>query len=140
LTHFKKKDGKQAFSAISDCHLLENKIKLPKVKLIKFRGGKIPNGKAKMFSILRDAAGYYASILFDDGQKDILEQGVNNVLGIDLGIKDFAILSNGKKREQAKKIVGKILLAFASRQETCQPLSPICFSPAKRFYHLQEFS
>jgi len=95
--NFKKKNHKQSFSTTNNCRLLENRLSLPKIGLVKFRGGERPEGKTKAFTISKDATGYYASILFDDGKKNILEQEVNNVLGIDLGIKDFAILSNGKK-------------------------------------------
>jgi putative transposase len=143
---FKKKGAKQSFSAITNCQLFENQIKLPKIKLIKFRGGKRPEGKTKGFTISKDATGYYVSILFDNGKKNIIEQEVNNVLGIDLGIKDFATLSNGKKvkninftkcharrlrkwqkalarrikgskkREQAKRMVSKIHKKIANQR------------------------
>lgn len=144
--NFKKKNNKQSFSIVTNCQILQNKLKLPKVKFIKFRGGKRPEGKAKTFIILKDATGYYASINIDAGMEKVSEQEVNNVLGIDLGIKDFAILSNGKKvknmkftkcherrlrkwqkalsrritgskkREQAKIVVGKIHKKIANQR------------------------
>ena len=113
---------------------------------MKFKGGKRPEGKTKTFTISKDSTGYYASILFDEGKKEIPQQEVSNVLGIDLGIKDFAILSNGKKvknlrftktherrlrkwqkalsrrikgskkREQAKKMVGRIYKKIANQR------------------------
>lgn len=45
---FKKKNGKQSFSSRGICRILENQIKLPKLKPIKFRGGDgRPEGKIK---------------------------------------------------------------------------------------------
>lgn len=135
---FKKRRNKQSFSVISNCKLLEKQVKLPKVGLIKFRGGKRPEGKPKTFTISKDATGYYVSISFDEGEKNIKDQAVSNVLGIDLGVKDFAALSTNqkvrnqkftknherslrkwqqalsrrvkgsKKREQAKLMIGKL--------------------------------
>jgi len=93
--NFKKKNSKNSFSCITNCQLLEKHIKLPKLGLIKFRGGTKPQGTPKTFTISKDATGYYASIIFDNGKQDIQMQSINNVIGIDVGIKDFATLSNG---------------------------------------------
>lgn len=144
--NFKKKSGKKSFSAITNCHLLEIQVKLPKVGLVKFRGGKRPEGKTKTFTISKDATGYYVSILFDNGKQEIPQQKIKNILGLDLGIKDFAVLSNGlkiknqkllkkseralrkwqkalsrrvkgsKKREQAKLMVGRIHKKIANQR------------------------
>lgn len=99
---FKKKAGRQSFSTISCCRLLEKQIKIPKIGLIKFKGGDKPTGKAKTFTISRYATGYYASIIIDDGKDKPLKQAIKNVVGIDLGIKDFAILSNGLRVKNKK--------------------------------------
>lgn len=100
--NFKKKNGKNSFSCITNCQLLEKHIKLPKLGLIKFRGGTKPQGVPKTFTISKDATGYYASIIFDNGKQEVKQQEINNVIGIDLGIKHFATLSNGVKIKNNK--------------------------------------
>jgi len=102
--NFKKKNSNRSFSAITACQLMEAQIKLPKIGLVKFRGGKRLKGKAKTFTISKDATGYYVSILFDNGKQEIAPQEVKNVLGVDLGIKDFVALSNNKKIKNLKII------------------------------------
>lgn len=99
---FKKKNGKNSFSCITSCQLLEKHIKLPKLGLIRFRGGTKPQGVPKTFTISKDATGYYASIIFDNGKQKVNYQKINNVIGIDLGIKHFSTLSNGVKIQNNK--------------------------------------
>lgn len=104
--NFKKKKIRQSFSCITDCQLLEKQIKLPKIGLVKFKGGAKPEGKTKTFTISKDATGYYVSILFDNGKQQIVPQGIESVLGLDLGIKDFAVLSNGSRIKNKKLLTG----------------------------------
>lgn len=121
---FKKKNSKNSFSCITNCQLLEKHIKLPKLGLIKFRGGTKPQGVPKTFTISKDATGYYASIIFDNGKQDIQIQSINNVVGIDVGIKDFATLSNGvvipnqKFLLQSQKKLKKLQQKFARQEKT----------------------
>lgn len=91
---FKKKNSKQSFSCITGTELLDNKIKLPKIGFLTFRGGNKPDGVAKTFTISKDSTGYYASILFKE-EKTIQQEEVKSLVGIDVGIKDFAVCSNG---------------------------------------------
>jgi len=122
--NFKKKNGKNSFSCITSCQLLEKHIKLPKLGLIKFRGGTKPQGVPKTFTISKDATGYYASIVFDNGKQEIQKQQINNVIGIDVGIKDFATLSNGivipnqKFLLQSQKKLKKLQQKFSRQEKT----------------------
>ena len=122
--NFKKKNGKNSFSCITNCQLLEKHIKLPKLGLIKFRGGTKPQGIPKTFTISKDATGYYASIVFDNGKQEVQMQEINNVIGIDVGIKDFATLSNGvaipnqKFLLQSQKKLKKLQQKFSRQQKT----------------------
>jgi putative transposase len=121
---FKKKNSKNSFSCITNCQLLEKHIKLPKLGLIKFRGGTKPQGIPKTFTISKDATGYYASIIFDNGKQEVQMQEINNVIGIDVGIKDFATLSNGvvipnqKFLLQSQKKLKKLQQKFARQEKT----------------------
>lgn len=75
----------------------KRKIKIPKIKWIKARGLRTINGRIKKATIIQNPDGrYYISILIEDNNNYFLLQN-NNKIGIDLGIKDFAITSNGKK-------------------------------------------
>ena len=99
--NFKKKNGKQSFMVIQNLELLKNKIKIPKIDAIKFRGGKKPDGIMKKITISKDATGYYASILIEN-DIEIKKQEIKNVVGVDLGIKTFAVCSNGLEIQNPK--------------------------------------
>ena len=73
-----------------------NRIRVPKVGWVKFRKSREVKGKIKNITVTRDILGIYRiSILTEE---DILHKPEsNNEIGIDLGIKDFAIDSNGEK-------------------------------------------
>lgn len=73
------------------------KIKLPKLKWIKARG--IPNitGKIKSATISQTSSGkYFVSVLVEkDNEQSLPKTGCS--VGIDLGLKDYAITSDGQK-------------------------------------------
>lgn len=145
--NFKKKTHQGSFSAITNCSIKDKHIILPKIGKIKFRGGDKPNGEAKRFTISKDATGYYCSILFDNKEELPIKQKITNIVGIDIGIKDFAVCSNGlviknkkfgnkekqrlrkwqkalsrrqknsKKKEQARIMVGKIQKKIANQRK-----------------------
>jgi putative transposase len=95
---FKKKDvAKKAFQCFSDCYLLEGKIKLPKLGKIKFRGGVPPQGKIGCFIISKRGNKYYASINISPEEKIEEIKDFDKIIGVDLGIKNFAVMSNGIK-------------------------------------------
>lgn len=73
------------------------KIKLPKLKWIKARGTRRFEGRIKSATISQTPSGkYYCSVLVEQEDCKPLSK-TNNNIGIDLGIKDFAIMSNGDK-------------------------------------------
>lgn len=78
------------------------KIKLPKLKWIKSRGVRCFDGKIKSATISQTPSGkYYCSVLVEqEDYKPLTETSCN--LGIDLGIKDFAITSDGDKISNPK--------------------------------------
>lgn len=78
------------------------KIKLPKLKWIKARG--IPNitGKIKSATISQTPSGkYFVSVLVDKEDEQPLPK-TGAVVGIDLGLKEFAITSDGIKYDNPK--------------------------------------
>ena len=78
------------------------KIKLPKLKWIKVRGIRKFEGKIKSATISQTPSGkYYCSVLVEQKNYKPLTR-TNCNIGIDLGIKDFAITSDGDKISNPK--------------------------------------
>ncbi|RBR29940.1 IS200/IS605 family element RNA-guided endonuclease TnpB [Enterococcus cecorum] len=78
--------------------LIDNKfIKVPKLKsLIRIKLHRQPKGMIKSATITRHASGkYYISLLCKEEINELPK--TNSAIGIDLGITDFAILSDGQK-------------------------------------------
>ena len=78
--------------------LIDNKfIKVPKLKsLIRIKLHRQPKGMIKSATISRHASGkYYISLLCKEEINQLPK--TNSAIGIDLGITDFAILSDGQK-------------------------------------------
>ncbi len=77
-------------------------IKLPKLGWIKTRDKQIPQGRILNATISQEPSGkYYVSLCCTDLEVKSLPK-TNNQVGIDLGIKDFAITSDGVKYENPK--------------------------------------
>lgn len=83
-------------------YIKDNFIKLPKLKsLIKIIQHRQFNGEIKSCTISKTPTNkYYISILVDEDIKQLLKS--NNKVGIDLGITNFAITSNGEVFENPK--------------------------------------
>ncbi len=79
-----------------------NHIKLPKLGWVKTRDKQIPQGRILNATISQEPSGkYYCSICCTDVDINSLPK-TNNQVGIDLGIKDFAITSDGVKYSNPK--------------------------------------
>ena len=110
-----------------------NKIKLPKIGKVKFGKSRTFDGKIGTCTISKTPTNkYYISIIVDDGKP--IPQKVpivsDTAVGIDVGIKDFAVLSNGKVyanpkfyEKDEKRL--KALQRRLSRKQTLAYLSPI---------------
>lgn len=106
--HFKsRKNPVQSFS-VPQFYKVDfdaNKVKLPKIGWVTTKLHRKYTGIGKTATVSKTATGkYYISILVDDEQespvKSIFDEKVT--VGIDVGIKDFAVLSNGEKIENPK--------------------------------------
>ncbi|WP_142433147.1 IS200/IS605 family element RNA-guided endonuclease TnpB [Enterococcus mundtii] len=83
--------------------IINNKfIKVPKLKsLIRIKQHRQPKGIIKSATISRHSSGkYYISLLCKEEIKELPK--TNSTIGIDLGITDFAILSDGQKIDNNK--------------------------------------
>ena len=99
--YFVKTDAK----AIIYCE--RHRIKIPTLGWVKLKEkGYIPTTKSglviKSGTVSEKAGRYYVSVLVDVTQKEI-EKTINQGIGIDLGVKDFAICSNGKTYKNINK-------------------------------------
>lgn len=77
-------------------------IKLPKIGLVKIRKHRNFDGLIKSVTISKNPSGkYYISVLVEQEDENKLARN-NNQIGIDLGIKEFAITSDGEMIENPK--------------------------------------
>lgn len=97
-----KKNSKKSYTTTFSNNNIEvsfdnNKIKLPKLKWIKSRVSREFTGKIKSATISQVPSGkYFVSVLVEEADQIPLEK-IENVIGLDLGIKDLLITSDGDK-------------------------------------------
>ncbi|RHW41721.1 transposase [Neobacillus notoginsengisoli] len=73
--------------------IVGNKVKLPKLGLVRFAKSREIKGRILNATIRRSPSGkYFVSILTEEEIEPLVKTG--SIVGIDLGIKDFAILSD----------------------------------------------
>ena len=78
------------------------KIKLPKLRWIKVRGRLPETGKIKSAIVSQIPSGkYFVSVLIEENSVQALPK-TNQNIGIDLGLKDFLITSDGQKFQNPK--------------------------------------
>ena len=98
-------------------------ITLPKLKEVKFRGYRTTKkivGKIKSATISKDANKYFVSVLVEvPFVKYSLKP--TSIIGLDLGIKDFIVTSNGEKIKNEVKINEKRLKGLQKWLSRCKP-------------------
>jgi len=81
--------------------IIGNKIKLPKLGLVRFAKSREVEGRILNATVRRNPSGkYFVSILVETEVQELPKTG--SAVGIDVGLKDFAILSDGTKYENPK--------------------------------------
>lgn len=103
---FKKKYSKQTFTVPKDAPstlaMKDNNIQIPKLKFVKFKKDREIQGSVISGTVSKTCSGkYYISLCCVDVPVEELEH-TGSVVGLDLGIKDFAITSDGNKIENLK--------------------------------------
>lgn len=81
--------------------VLENKLKLPKLGLVRFAKSREVEGRILNATIRRNPTGKYFVSILTETEVEPLEKTDSSV-GIDVGLKDFAILSDGTTYENPK--------------------------------------
>jgi putative transposase len=99
LPRFKSKRGKQSSYHCTSVSAGESWIKIPKLDRIKARIHRELTGVVKSITLSRTPTGkYYASILTDDGTiAQAPVQALERVIGVDMGLTDLCITSDGVK-------------------------------------------
>ena len=88
-----------------------NKIYLPKVGWVALRVDRRFKGEIRNVTVKQVPSGkYFVSVLFQDDTKNLPLQDINpeTTIGIDLGIKDFAVISTGEKVANPKTLKGNL--------------------------------
>ncbi|MCM3342714.1 IS200/IS605 family element RNA-guided endonuclease TnpB [Paenibacillus sp. MER TA 81-3] len=81
--------------------IVDNKIKLPKLGLVHFAKSREVEGRILNATVRRNPSGkYFVSILVETEVHELPKAG--SVVGVDMGLKNFAILSNGTEYENPK--------------------------------------
>ena len=97
-----KKNNYKSYRTNSNIHLSDKYIQLPKLGKVRFRDKYRLDGRILNATITQEPSGkYFVSITVTDFNPEPLPKTTQNV-GIDLGLKDFAILSNGTKIKNHK--------------------------------------
>lgn len=100
-----RKDNHKSYTTsciYNNIKFLPKHIQLPKLGFVKFRDKQIPQGRILNATISQDPSGkYFCSLCCTDVFVDKLPS-TGSVIGIDLGLKDFLITSNGDKFDNPK--------------------------------------
>ena len=83
-------------------YITDRYIKLPKIGLVRVKKHRDFNGLVKSVTVSKNPSGkYYVSVLVEQEEKENLP-ATNSKIGIDLGIKEFCITSDGEMIENPK--------------------------------------
>ena len=94
---FKSLHGKQSVGFPQHTSIEGNHLKLPKIGLVKAVFDRRYAGKIKTVTISKNSSDrYFASIIYEV-EACFISSNSKKILGIDLGIKDFAIVHDGTK-------------------------------------------
>ena len=92
---FKKRGNQDSFMIPQHFILKKNQIKLPKIGWVSAVTHRKLEGKVKSITISKDVDVWFVSILCELPEK-VTYYDPNNAVGIDLGIKTFAVTSDGE--------------------------------------------
>ncbi|SFS31904.1 IS200/IS605 family element RNA-guided endonuclease TnpB [Marininema halotolerans] len=83
---------------IPTVEVVANRMKLPKLGWVRFAKSRVVEGRILSATIRRNPTGkYFVSILCEVNQSPYVPVAKEKAIGIDLGLKDFAILTDGTK-------------------------------------------
>ncbi|WP_043933311.1 IS200/IS605 family element RNA-guided endonuclease TnpB [Bacillus sp. EB01] len=117
--------------------IVGNKLKLPKLGLVTFAKSREIEGRILNATIRRSPSGkYFVSILAEQEVPPKVKTG--SVVGVDMGLKDFAILSNGTSyknpkffRTMEEKLIKALRILSRRREQAIKNKKPL--SEAKNY-------
>lgn len=84
----------QGKSQLPEVSIVGNKLKLPKLKWVRFANSRVVEGRILSATIRRNAAGkYFVSLCVEQEIDELPNTG--STVGVDVGLKHFAVLSDG---------------------------------------------
>jgi putative transposase len=102
-----KKNSYRTMNINNNIRIEKGKLRLPKLGLVRFSQSRFFNGIIKNATVSKTPSNkYFVSLLVE--QEDTYGVSQANEVGIDLGIKDFAILSNGTKYHMDTKHIKQL--------------------------------
>jgi putative transposase len=125
---FKSKHGRQSVSYPQNVKVGEKSIKLPIVGEVNCKVHRTFDGTVKTVTVSRNPDGkYFASILVDDGilSTDVTTEG--KAIGLDVGLIDFCVTSDGSKYKNPRHLKKHIKnlkrkQQKLSRKQRCAPV------------------
>jgi len=125
-----KKNNKQSYrtqyfkrsSGTENIEIKGNKIKLPKLGWVKFRKSREAKGKIQNVTIRKSKVGkYYISVCVRAEVEELPQ--IDKAIGIDLGLRDFLITSNGDRESNPRTLskyenkIAKLNKKLAKKEE-----------------------
>ncbi|MEG3941540.1 RNA-guided endonuclease TnpB family protein [Microcoleus sp. S36b_A3] len=102
---FKSKHGKQSISYPQNVKVGDNSIKLPIIGEVHCIIHRTLDGQVKTVTISQNTDGkHYASILVDDGRETPEKDANGKAIGLDVGLIDFVVTSDGSKYANPKHL------------------------------------
>ncbi|WLT39728.1 transposase [Synechocystis sp. B12] len=95
---FKSRHGKQSIQYPQNVRVLNTALKVPMIGTIKANLHRLHDGEVKTVTLSKTKTGkYFASILFETDEPELIASTEGKAVGIDLGLKHFAVTSDGEK-------------------------------------------
>jgi putative transposase len=102
---FKSKHGRQSIQYPQNIKVLKDCLTIPKIGEVKAVIHRQVEGKIKTVTISKNCSNqYFASVLFEDGKQKLDSNTDGKAVGIDLGLTNFAITSDGSKFDNSREL------------------------------------
>ena len=100
---FKSRYGKQSIQYPQNVKVLDKALSVPKIGVIKATLHRTYEGEVKTVTLSKTKTGkYFAAILFETDEPELTANAEGKAVGIDLGLKHFAVTSDGEKVSSPK--------------------------------------